>query len=103
VAAAAFGGTILDILGAFPVQPGFQMKWLSFRSVFAGRPILMGEETTRIGEILGEIARLCEAGDIVALIDERRFTFDRVAEAHAHAEHGRPTGNVVLLHPDRSG
>jgi len=103
VAVAAFGGTILDILGAFPVQPGFQMKWLSFRSVFAGRPILTGEGTTRIGAILGEIARLCEAGDIVPLIDERRFTFDRVAEAHVHAEHGRPTGKVVLLHPDRSG
>jgi len=103
VAVAAFGGTILDILGAFPLQPGFQMKWLSFRSVFAGRPILTGEGKTRIGEILGEIARLCEAGDIVSLIDERRFTFDRVAEAHAHAEHGRPTGKVVLLHPDRSG
>lgn len=103
VAVAAFGGTILDILGAFPAPFGFQMKWLSFQSVFAGRAILTGEGMERIGAILREIATLCETGDITPLIDEHRFSFDRVADAHAYAEHGNPAGKVVLLHPDRAG
>lgn len=99
VTLATFGGTILDILGAFPAQPGFQMKWLTFRSVFAGRPILTGENTKVVGRILSEIATLVEARQLTPLLDDRRFTFETVGEAHAHAEHCRPVGKVVLSHP----
>ncbi|MEM9761255.1 MAG: zinc-binding dehydrogenase [Pseudomonadota bacterium] len=99
VAVAAFCGTILDILGEFPVKPGFQLKWLTFRSLFAGRAILTGEGKERVGEILTEVASLVDGGHVKPLIDQSRFCFEDVGKAHSHAEHGRPTGKVVLHHP----
>lgn len=96
VSIAAFGGTILDILGDFPVKPGFQMKWLSFVSVFAGRSILMGVDQDGVGAILRTAAELAEKGDLRPLLDPQRFSFADVGKAHAHAEHNQPTGKVVL-------
>ncbi len=95
VACARHGATILDILGEFPTQPGFQAKWLSFRSVFAGRAIMGGGED-RHGEILRKIAGLLEDGALRPLIDSQRFTFEEISAAHAYAETGRPTGKVVV-------
>lgn len=102
VAVTAFGGTILDILGEFPVKPGFQLKWLTFRSLFAGRAILTGEGKERVGEILTEVASLVDGGHVKPLIDPSRFSFEEVGKAHSHAEQGRPTGKVVLHHPDHA-
>ena len=96
VAIAAFGGTILDILGDFPVRPGFQMKWLSFTSVFAGRPILMEQDQSSVGAILRVATDMVQNGELRPLLDPARFTFDQAAAAHAHAEHNQPTGKVVL-------
>lgn len=95
VACARHGGTLLDILGEFPTEPGFQAKWLTFKSVFAGRAMFGGGED-RHGEILREVAERLEDGTLRPLIDPNRFTFDDIAAAHAHAETGRPTGKVVV-------
>ena len=96
VAVAAFGGTILDILGDFPQQPGFQAKWLTFASVFAGRSIVADVDQSGVGEILRAAARLIEQGQLRALVDPHRFTFSEIGKAHEFAEHGRPTGKVVV-------
>ena len=96
VAAARDFGTILDILGHFPTQPGFQAKWLAFKSVFAGRPMVSGDRVEAVGDILREAGDLVAGGALRPLIDERRFGFGEVGAAHAHAEHGGPTGKVVL-------
>ena len=96
VSIAAFGGVILDILGDFPMKPGFQMKWLSFVSVFAGRSILMDVDQAHVGHILRAVAELVDQGRMRPLIEPKSFTFDQVGEAHKHAEHNRPTGKVVL-------
>lgn len=96
VAVAAFGGTILDILGEFPTQPGFQAKWLTFRSIFAGIPIMTGHRAEEVGDFLTRLARLADEGHAAPVIDERRFTFASVGEAHRVAEHGSPTGKVVI-------
>ena len=98
VGVAAFGGTILDILGDFPVKPGFQMKWLSFVSVFAGRSILMDVDQQGVGDILRAAADLVESGQLRPLIDPQRFTFSEVGRAHRYAEHDQPAGKVVLSH-----
>ncbi len=92
-------GTILDILGHFPTQPGFQAKWLTFKSVFAGRPIVSGDRADEVGEILTATAQMVADGKFRPLLDERRFTFDTIGEAHQTAEHGRPTGKVVATNP----
>ena len=99
VLAARDFGTILDILGHFPTQPGFQAKWLTFKSVFAGRPIVSGDRADEVGEILRASAQMVADAKLRPLIDERRFTFDTIAEAHHTAEHGKPTGKVVVTNP----
>ena len=96
VHAAKFGGTIIDILGEFPTEGSFQMKWLSFKSTFAGHEIVFGSNPSRVGEILNELSKLVEAGVIKPLVDAKRFTFTDVGAAHTHAEMGSPTGKVVL-------
>ena len=96
VAAAGFRGTILDILGDFPVEPGFAMKWLNFSSIFAGRSLIADVDQEHVGEILRETAKLVEAGQLRPLIHEQRFTFAQAGEAHRVAEHDRPTGKVFL-------
>lgn len=96
VAAARHGGTILDILGDFPTRPGFQMKWLSFRSVFAGRPIVQNVDQAGVGSILAEAGHLVDQGSLKPLVDRQRFAFAQVGAAHSHAEFGSPTGKVVL-------
>ena len=96
VHAAAFGGQIVDILGEFPTEGSFQMKWLSFKSTFAGHEIVFGSNPARVGEILTELSSLVEQGIVKPLLDEKRFTFSRVGEAHEYAEKGSPTGKVVL-------
>lgn len=96
VEAAAFGGTILDINGAFPTESGFQGKQLGFLSVFAGYPIVAGFDQEKIGAFLRETAELVDDGRIRPLIDERRFTYAEITQAHDYQENGRPTGKVAL-------
>ncbi len=96
VGAAAYRGTILDILGDFPIEPGFSMKWLNFSSVFAGRSITHDVDQAGVGNILRETAKLVEAGKLRALVHGKTFTFAEAGAAHEEAEHGSPTGKVVL-------
>lgn len=99
VLAARDFGTILDILGHFPNEPGFQGKWLTFKSVFAGRPIVSGDRADEVGMILRATADMVSAGQFRPLIDDRRFTFETIGDAHQTAEHGSPTGKVVVTNP----
>lgn len=96
VHAAKFGGMIIDILGEFPTDGSFQMKWLSFKSTFAGHEIVFGSNAARVGEILAELSKLVEAGIVRPLLDPKQFPFSDVGAAHAYAETGNPTGKVVL-------
>lgn len=96
VLAAAYRGTILDILGDFPVQPGFSLKWLNFSSVFAGRSITHDIDQEHVGEILRETTKLVDAGKLRPLVHAQTFGFSQAGEAHRVAEHDSPTGKVVL-------
>ncbi|GAA2355856.1 quinone oxidoreductase [Catellatospora methionotrophica] len=74
---------------------------LSFRGatysgVFTLLPMLTGRGREHHGRILREVAALADAGDIVPLLDPRRFTLDSVAEAHAALTSGATTGKVVV-------
>ena len=96
VVAAKQEGTILDILGEFPTEPGFQLKWLNFKSFFAGRSLIGGGHEERHGQILSELGKLVESGQVKPLLDDSRFTFDEIGSAHEFAENGNPTGKVVI-------
>ena len=46
---------------------------------------------------LEELKDLAENGNIKPLLDESRFEFEDVADAHAFLESGRAIGKVVLM------
>lgn len=96
VEAAGFGGTILDINGAFPTAGGFQGKQLGFLSVFAGYPIVMGFDQDKIGRFLRDTATLFDSEELTPLVDPKRFTFAEIGAAHDYQEHGNPTGKVAV-------
>ena len=61
---------------------------LSFRAatysgVFTLLPLLTGVGRAHHGKILGEAAKLVEAGKLTVLLDPRRFTLETVGDAYA--------------------
>jgi NADPH2:quinone reductase len=74
---------------------------LSFRAgtysgVFTLLPLLTGEGREHHGEILREITRLAEAGQIAPFVDARHFNLDTVADAYALIERREACGKVVI-------
>jgi len=97
VAAGGFGTKIIDINGTFPTGPSaFQLKQMEFLSVFAGHPIVLGFDEEKIGTFLTLLTELAEAGKVKPLVDEKRFTFATIGEAHTYQETSGPTGKVAV-------
>ncbi len=71
-------------------------KGLTLHVVAMLIPIIHGTGRARYGQILSEVAALADSGRLRPLIDERRFRFSEVAEAHRLLESGRAVGKVVL-------
>ena len=74
---------------------------LSFRGatysgVFTLLPMLTGRGREHHGEILRAAAAMADAGQLTPVLDDRRFTLDTVADAHALVESGARTGKVVV-------
>jgi NADPH:quinone reductase-like Zn-dependent oxidoreductase len=73
-----------------------QMPWVSMTSskkVIAG-PVSGGAEDLRL------LASLADSGQFKSVID-RRYSFERIAEAHRYVDTGRKRGNVVITLEDR--
>ncbi len=97
VAACGLGSRIIDINGTFPTPPNaFQFHQMSFLSVFAGHPITHGINQEKVGEFLRDLTGLVDAGTVKPLLDEKRFTFASIGEAHDYQETGSPTGKVAV-------
>lgn len=75
-------------------------KGLSLHVVFMPLPLLHNVQRERHGQILTEIAKLVDNGDIRPLIDEQAFTFEEISEAHKKVEAGKQIGKIVVTHPD---
>jgi NADPH2:quinone reductase len=74
---------------------------LSFRAgtysgVFTLLPMLSGRGRARHGEILEAAAKRVESGQLVPMMDERRFTLETALEAHDLVAAGKPRGKVVV-------
>jgi NADPH:quinone reductase len=68
----------------------------SYSGVFTLLPLLTGEGREHHGEILGEAAKLVDAGKIWPRIDPRRFTLQTVDEAYRAIEGGGTSGKIVV-------
>jgi NADPH:quinone reductase len=105
------GGTLDDSFAAVKIYTGHvvsSLGWgthrlapLSFRGatysgVFTLLPMLTGKGRAHHGEIMREATRMAEAGELVPLVDERRFTLETAMDAHALVESGKALGKVVV-------
>ena len=83
------GGRLLMILAGLPDM--LQIPWVSMTS---SKQVIAGPAATR-AEDLRFLAGLAEAGEFKPVID-RRYPFERIAEAHSYVDTGRKKGNVII-------
>ena len=72
------------------------LKALSFHSVLMLLPLTQNIGQKAHGNILQHITEWVEQGQIMPLLDEKRFSIWEVAEAHRYFESGQAIGKVVL-------
>ncbi len=103
VQACKLNGHVACIQGRGAIDGGvLHARACSLHLVFMLIPILHDLERQRHGTILREAAALVDHGQLKPLIDDKRFTFDQLGEAHAHAESGKQIGKVLVVHPDHA-
>lgn len=68
----------------------------TYSGVFTLLPLLTGIGRSHHGEILTEVTRMIEDGKLRPILDPRRFSLDRVAEAHAAIEDRSAAGKIVV-------
>ena len=73
-------------------------KGLSLHVVFMLIPMLHDHRREAHAEILRNLTRIVEAGDLRPVLDETRFTLEQVGQAHARLASGQAMGKVVLEH-----
>ena len=83
------GGRLLLVLGGLPDM--LQIPWASMTS---RKKIIAGPATER-AEYLRFLAELAQAGEFRPVID-RRYPFEKIAEAHGYVDTGRKKGNVII-------
>ncbi|MEV0460344.1 zinc-dependent alcohol dehydrogenase family protein [Catellatospora methionotrophica] len=96
-AARFYTGHVVSALGwgTHSLAP-LSFRGATYSGVFTLLPMLTGRGREHHGQILREVAALADAGELVPLLDPRRFTLDSVAEAHAAVAAGAATGKVVV-------
>jgi NADPH:quinone reductase-like Zn-dependent oxidoreductase len=82
-------GRLLLVLGGLPDM--LQIPWLSITST---KRVIAGPAAERAKDLLF-LAALAEAGHFRPVID-RRYPFERIADAHRYVDTGRKKGNVVV-------
>lgn len=92
-----YTGHVVSALGwgTHNIAP-LSFRGATYSGVFTLLPMLTGRGRAHHGEILGEVAALVDAGELKPLLDQRRFTFDTVADAYEAVEHGTGTGKIVI-------
>ncbi|MEO0392459.1 MAG: zinc-dependent alcohol dehydrogenase family protein [Pseudomonadota bacterium] len=95
--ATRLNGQTVAIVGLFKQDLSeLHARGLSLHLVFMLLPMLAGIGDTDHQAILNGATTLVEAGQLKPLIDPSNFTLDTLADAHRHAEDGRPNGKVVI-------
>jgi NADPH:quinone reductase len=95
-AVARFGHVVSALgWGQHSLAP-LSLRAASYSGIFTLLPLLSGEGRAHHGEIMREATRLAESGQIIPLVDERRFELASIEAAHARVEGGDATGQVVV-------
>lgn len=103
IEASSFNGKISCIQGRTQIDGGLlHAKGLSLHLVFMLIPLLHNVGRAAHGRLLRHTAGLVDDGELKPLIDDNRFTFDQIGDAHAYAESGKQIGKVLVVHPDHA-
>lgn len=71
-------------------------KGLSLHVVFMLIPMIYNQGREEHGRILGELAKIAEAGGLTAVLDEQRFKLEEAGAAHERLASGQAMGKVVV-------
>ncbi|MBR9847079.1 MAG: zinc-dependent alcohol dehydrogenase family protein [Algicola sp.] len=97
--AAALNGQVATTVSLCEIDLStMHFKGLSLHVVFMLIPMLHNFKREQHGEILRNITKIAEAGDLKPLLDEQQFSIENVGEAYARLESGNAIGKVVVEH-----
>lgn len=71
-------------------------RGLSLHVVFMLIPMLYNFKREKHGEILAELTKIVESGNLKPVVDENQFSLEEVGKAHAHLGSGQAIGKVVV-------
>ncbi|WP_298336572.1 zinc-binding dehydrogenase [uncultured Erythrobacter sp.] len=95
--AAALNGQVVTTVSMLELDlTPAHFKGLSIHVVFMLIPMLHDFKRAEHGRILGEIAKLVDAGKVAPLLDEQRFSLEQTGGAHDRLISGDATGKVVI-------
>jgi NADPH2:quinone reductase len=97
VAAKIYTGHVVSCLGwgTHKLAP-LSFRGATYSGVFTLLPMLTGKGRGPHGAIMREATRMAEGGNLVPLVDQRRFTLETAMDAHALVESGKALGKVVV-------
>lgn len=93
----AYQGHVVSCLGwgAHSLAP-LSFKAATYSGVFTLIPMLTGTGRAHHGHILDEVTKLVESGQLVPLVDARRYTLDTAQSAHAEVAASSARGKIVV-------
>jgi len=96
--AASLQGTVVTVAArsTHDLTP-LHSKGLSLHVVFMLLHILNEDQRSQNGDRLKKITAIVEDGRLQPLIDQQRYTFDEVTEAHQYLESNKAVGKIVLV------
>jgi NADPH:quinone reductase-like Zn-dependent oxidoreductase len=95
--AAALNGQVATTVSLCEIDLStMHFKGLSLHVVFMLIPMLHNFKREQHGEILRNITKIAEAGDLNPLLDEQQFSTENVGEAYARLESRKAIGKVVV-------
>lgn len=72
------------------------LRCATLSGIYVLFPMMSGKNRAHHGAILREATKLIEAGKVLPLVDQRRYTLDDAMQAHKDQESGRILGKLVV-------
>ena len=96
--AAKIGGLVLTTNSRASVNLTLvHHKSLTLKTIFMPLPVLTNTNRNEIGNILNEMKKLIEAGNLTIYRDKTEFNFSEIIKAHKYYEAGVTTAKIALI------